>query len=230
MFKASHILTLCLLLITPHFVLADDDQRFNQVNLQASAIGHIENDTLQAMMIVQESGSDPANLAELVNRKMTKVLDKAAKFNDIDKQTTNYTTRPMYKNNVIHSWQVMQTIKLSSMNFEQLGELLKQLKPLANIQSMHFTISDQILEDTQNTLTAQAITKFRDKSAMIAKQFGKSSYTLVHVSIGNNYHAPRPMMERGAMVSDMQMKSTAPALSAGTNKVTVNVNGTIELL
>jgi predicted secreted protein len=230
MFKAPHLLTLTLLLITPHFALADNDQHFNQVNLQASAVGHVENDTLQAMLVVQESGSDPAHLAELVNRKMTKALDKAAKFTHVDKQTTNYTTRPMYKNNVIHSWQVMQTIKLSSMNFEQLGELLKQLKPLANIQSMHFTISDQVLEETQDELTVQAITKFRSKSAMIAKQFGKSSYTLVHVSIGNNYHAPRPMMERGAMVADMQMKSTEPALSAGTNKVTVNVNGTIELL
>jgi predicted secreted protein len=230
MFKASHLLTLCLLLITPHFALADNEQRFNQVNLQASAVGHVENDTLQAMLVVQESGADPAHLAELVNRKMTTVLEKAAKFNDIDKQTTNYTTQPMYKNNVIHSWQVMQTIQLSSMNFEQLGELLKQLKPLANIQSMHFTISDKVLEKAQDELTAQAISKFRNKSAMVAQQFGKSSYTLIHVSIGNDYHSPRPMMERGVMAADMQMKSTAPALSAGTNVVTVNINGTIELL
>ena len=230
MFKFSHIVTLFLLLITPHFALADDEQPFNRVNLQASAIGYVDNDTLQAMLIVQESGSDPAHLAELVNRKMTTVLEKANKFKDVDKQTTNYTTRPMYKKNVIHSWQVMQTIKLSSMNFEQLGQLLKQLKPLANIQSMHFTVSDAVLEATQDKLTIHAIGKFRSKSAMIAKEFGKSSYTLVQVSIGNNYRPPRPMMERGAMVSDMQMKSTAPALSAGTNKVTVNINGTIELL
>ena len=98
MFKFSHIVhTISSTDHSPHFALADDEQPFNRVNLQASAIGHVDNDTLQAMLIVQESGSDPAHLAELVNRKMTTVLEKANKFKDVDKQTTNYTTRPMYK-------------------------------------------------------------------------------------------------------------------------------------
>lgn len=222
-----------LFFIIPFFVspasFANDELRYNQVNLQTSASSHVANDTLTALLVIQETGTDTAHLANLVNTKMTKVLEAAAAFKHVDSHTVSYTTRPLYKKGVIHSWQVSQTIQLNSQHFEQLGDLIAKINPYADVQSMQFTVSDTKLENVQEALTKQAIAKFRSKANMVTKEFGKSSFVIIHVNIGNNYHAPRPMMERSLMTADAK-SSTPPALSPGTNKITVNINGNIELL
>lgn len=218
---------LLLLFVLPSVSLANDELRYNQINLQTAASSHIANDLLIAMLVVQETGSDSALLANKVNKKMTKVLSAASRFKDVDSHTVSYTTRPMYRKGVIYSWQVSQTIKLSSQNFEQLGHLIAKVNTLADVQSMQFTVSDLTLEQTQEKLTKQAIAKFRAKAAMVTEQFDKSDYVIVQVNIGSNYHSPRPMMERSLMAAD---SAAPPALAAGTNKITVNINGSIELL
>lgn len=228
---ASAFRNLCFIIafILPSLALADDERHYNQISLNSAASTHIANDLLIAMLVVEEMGSDTARLANQVNEKMAKILAKAEPFKAIDSHTVSYATRPIYKKGVIHSWHVSQTIKLSSQNFEQLSKLIAKVNPLANVQSMQFTISDSKLEQVQEELTLQAIDKFRTKAAMVTERFGKSSYVIINVNIGSNSMPPRPMMNRSFMKAEIA-DAAPPALSGGTNKVTVNINGNIELL
>ena len=228
MIKPNHFILPLLFIFSHPLAFADDKQNFNQVNLQTTASELVANDQLVAVLLVQETGKDPAVLANRVNTKMAKIIDKANKFKHVKHQTTNYNSRPIYKNSTIKSWQVSQNIQLQSQDFDQLGKLVSQANSLSTVQSMSFMVSDQQIEQVQDSLTKQAIQKFRQKASMIAKQFGKSDYHLVHINIGNNHvRPPQRHMSRSNMVADSM--EVAPALSAGENKVSVNINGSIEL-
>jgi predicted secreted protein len=228
MLKLTQVTLAALLLVIAPLSFADQEQHFNQINMQATASDNIANDQLIAILVVQETGNDPATLANKVNTKMAQIIAKADRFNNIKHQTINYNSRPIYKNGAIKSWQVSQNIRLKSQDFEQLGKLVSQANKLSTVQSMNFGVSDQQIEKTQDRLTEQAIKKFRHKAAIIAKQFGKSNYHLVHINIGNNHVQPQRHMMRSSMAMESKA-DVAPALSAGTNKISVNINGTIEL-
>ena len=93
---------------------------------------------------------------------------------------------------------------------------------------MNFTVSDESVEQMQQVLTDRAIQKFKNKASRIAQQFDKKGFHLVRVNIGNNYvRPPQRHMMRSAMAAESM--DVAPALSAGTNKISVNISGTIEL-
>lgn len=229
MIKFNHFILTLLLLLNHPAAFADDKQHFNQINLQTAASEDITNDQLIAMLVVQETGNDPATLANKVNDKMAKIIAKTDLFKGIEHQTINYNSQPIYKNGSIKSWKVSQNIRFKSKNFDQLGKLIGQVNQLSIVQSMSFGVSDSQIEKTQDRLTKGAIAKFRHKAANIAKQFGKSSYHLVHITVGNNsVQQPHQNMMRSSMATE-SMSYSAPALSAGTNKISVHVNGTVEL-
>lgn len=226
MFMLSRLFAFFLFFLTPLTLFAND-LNYNQVSLQTSASSDVANDVLVAMLVVQEIGKQPAALAARVNAKMESVLDKVNKYDNIDSHTTSYSSQPQYNGGKISAWVVSQQIKLSSQNFEQLGKLIGDLNELSRVQSMTFKVSDPRIEETKAQLTKTAIAKFQAKAGMITEQFAKKSYQLVHVSIDGNFARPQPMrMER--MMSDAAM-AAPPATSAGTNKITVTINGTIEL-
>ena len=228
MFTLFRLVATLFILFATLSVSADTIAQYDRISLQAIAVNNVANDVLVTTLVVQENGQNPAKLAQRVNQKMTQVLEKVAQFNAIDSHTSHYNSHPIYKNGHISSWQVSQQLKLTSQNYDQLGKVITNLNELTTVQSMVFSVSDEVIDNTKEELTKQAITKFRTKATLIAEQFGKTSYRLVHVSVDGNQPIPIPMMER-ALMSDAS-NTTAPALSAGINKVSVTVSGTIELL
>jgi len=229
MFPSIRIILALILLSSSLLSYANDHNQYDQISLQAMASQEVENDVLVATLRVQENGANPATLTNKVNTKMKQLLEQSARHKDINSHTTGYNSRPFHKNGSIKSWQVSQSITLSSQNFEQLGKLIADINSLATVQSMTFRVSDQLFKDTKALLLKQAISNFSDKAKLIAQQFGKPLYRLVHIDIDRNQSNPSHRMERTMMMADMA-SSAPPALSAGTNKVHVNINGTIELM
>ncbi len=219
---------IALVLFSFSLTVSADDHTYNQISLQTSASKDVANDVLVAVLVVQENGHQAATLADRVNKKMADVLAKAERVKAVESHTTSYNSQPLYKNGKINSWQVSQQIKLTSQDFEQLGKLIADVNELARVQSMTFKVSDQRIEATKEELTKTAIAKFKTKAQLITEQFGKSDYQLVHVSIGGNQSMPQPVRMERMMMAD-SAKAAPPATSAGTNKITVNINGTIEL-
>ncbi|NQY27041.1 MAG: SIMPL domain-containing protein [Piscirickettsiaceae bacterium] len=218
-----------ILVLLPILSFANEAASYDRISLQAMATQEVANDVLVATLLVQENGANPAILANKVNIKMAQLLDKTTKHKGIDAHTTGYNSRPFHKNGNIKSWQVSQHITLTSQDFEQLSKLIAELNSLATIQSMSFRVSVQLAKATKAILLKQAIANFRSKASLIAQQFDKPNYRLVHVNIDRNQTGPSYRMERTMMMADVA-SSAPPALSAGTNKIQVNVNGTIELM
>jgi predicted secreted protein len=223
-----HLLVLPLVFFSLAAPLNAQDINYNQISLTAAASQEVANDVMNARLIVQENGAKPSQLSQRVNTRMTKILAIVERSADIKAQTTNYNTQPRYKNGKITGWQVTQSLNLNSENIDQLTTLLAKLNELAHIQSMTFSVSDSLREQTKQTLTKAAIKQFRDKAQVITEQFDKTTYQLVHASVdtnSNDYTPKHMMMERMAVADAV----SAPAVSAGTNKITVTVSGSIEL-
>jgi len=205
------------------------DHNYNQISLSATAAVEVDNDLLVAMLVVQENGHKAAELADRVNKKMAQVLAKAKSYKTVDSHTTRYNSQPQYKGGKINGWQVSQHIKLTSQDFDQLSQLVSEVNQLARVQSMTFKVSDQRLAQTKKELTKTAIANFRSKAVLIAEQFDRKHYKLVHINVDGNHSTPRPVMERSMMMAADSARSVPPAVAAGSNKVTVNISGTIEL-
>jgi len=220
------VLPLALLSLTTPVIAQDIN--YNQISLSATASEEVDNDVMNAQLMVQENGAQPSLLTQRVNSRMTKVLAIIEHATDIKAQTTHYNTQPRYKSGKIFEWQVTQSINLSSSNIDQLTTLLAKLNDLAHIQSMTFSVSDSLRDQTKHALTKTAIKQFRDKAQVITEQFDKTTYQLIHASVdtNSNHYSPKHMMMERMAVADAV---STPAVSAGTNKITVTVNGSIEL-
>lgn len=224
------LLFVCLLFISSLTSADDHTKQYGMVNLDASATVDVVNDELITRLQVIEDGRDPAKLTNLVNKKTALVLDAVKNFKDIKAETSSYNTRPLYDDGEISSWQVTQQLTLETSNFEQMSQFIADISSLANIQSMQFQVSDVKAEKVKKNLLKQAIANFKDKASLITTEFNRAGYDLVTLSIDGNRFTPMPVMERSAMMSADSVRKGAPAaLSGGSNEVSVQVRGTIQL-
>lgn len=219
------------MLLSSAVAVAENDLNFNLVNLNATAATEVANDQVTSVIQVMLNGTDPTKLGQQVNQRSNQLLEKIKAYDSVKSQTTGYQTRPMYKDSQIVSWQVSQQIRLHSHDFTQMSELLGDMQDLGTVQSIVFSLSDELIESTQNELMQQAISKFRDKAALIQQQFDEPGYRLVNLSVNTSGYAPVHRMESSMMMSaDMSSKSAPAALEAGSNKVSVDVHGQIQLI
>lgn len=210
---------------------AESDINFNLINLNATAATEVANDQVTSVVQVMLNGTDPTKLGQQVNQRSNQLLEKIKRYDSVKSQTTGYQSRPMYKDSQIVSWQVNQQIRLHSHDFTQMSELLGDVQSLSTVQSIEFSLSDALIESTQNELMQQAISKFRDKASLIQQQFNEPGYRLVNMSVNSSGHSPVYRMESSMMMaSDMSRKNAPAALEAGTNKVSVDVQGQIQLI
>ncbi|WP_428608707.1 SIMPL domain-containing protein, partial [Sedimenticola sp.] len=77
----------------------------------------------------------------------------------------------------------------------------------------------------EKQLIRQAIQRFQARAELVSKEMGQSRYRLVQMNISHNGAAPPPYPMR-----TMSLRAdTAPALEAGSQRLEVQISGTIEL-
>ena len=216
-----------LLLLSPLTTWADDRPlTYDRINLSVSAGQEVDNDTLVSVLYAQEEGNDPSLLSQEVNRTVTAAVDKAKRNPAIKVQTLDYNTHPIYRNQALSGWRVRQSIRLESRNAAELSQLIGDLQKQLGVSSISYAISPERKQESEETLIAQAIASFRKRAQMIAQQMGRNGYRLVNMNVNTSDIAPRT---RPVRAMAMQAEAAPPTLEAGSRRVEVNINGTIEL-
>ncbi len=208
---------------------ADSERlHYNQISLSAMASDEIKNDILVAILYVQEEGRHPKTLADRVNEKISKAVERAKQLTEVKVQTLAYRTNPYYKKQKIAGWRVRQSIRLESKNFSQLSQLIGELQESLALEQVSYQVSPERRGEAENRVIAKAISAFEKRAAVISEQFGFSSYKMLDVNINTSgrYPAIRGRMQL-SMDSSKQM--TPPTLEGGTQTIQVNVNGRVEL-
>lgn len=225
---APALLTLSLL-ATPAAAGAEE-LRYNRVSLNESAQTEVDNDLLVAVIAAQAEGSDAKQPADEVNRLMDWAVNMARSLPEVKVQTLGYRTNPIYSKSKIRGWRVSQSLRLESRDSRLLGDLIARLQEQLQVQSITYEVSDEQRRSHLDELTNTALARFQARARAIAKAMGRTGFRLVQIHINDGQQAPRPMVRSALMETASADFSVAPArIEAGTQTMTVSINGEIEL-
>lgn len=200
----------------------------NIVNLSAEASTEVENDLMVVRLITQHQAKKASEAATSVNNDMGWALEEIKRFGDIEAQTEQYNTYPMYKDDKIRSWQASQTLRLQSENTNQLSKALLVLQARLNIDSMSFKPTKTTSKKASDALIEDALKAFHERATLIQKALNASAYDIVEIHV-NTQGSFAPVHHRTENYSLMSKSASAPAVESGKSTVHVSVNGKIQL-
>jgi predicted secreted protein len=207
---------------------AQNEPTYDQVDLNASASQDVENDLLIAFVFAEVEANDQADAADAVNEAIAWAAGRARRIDGIEVQTTNYNTRPVYANGRrIVGWVARQSLRLESTESQALSELLGELQQRVAVQSINYGLSDAARDAAEEALIAEALAQFKRRAKLIADELGRDGYKIVRLSIGNNGTIFASASR--ARMAFAEADVAQPEIEAGTQPLSVNVTGTIEL-
>jgi predicted secreted protein len=205
-----------------------ETENYNRVDFQVEASREIANDLLTATLSAEIQDKQPARVAQQLNSILNDALRQSAAFSGVKVSSGNQRTYPVYgKNNQISGWRGQGEIRLESRDFKAAGELIMLLQTAMQLGNVQFSISTETRSLAENTLITEAIKAFQLRSEAIRTATGAKSYKTVHFSINQNgmpQHFPVALMRASA-----DSAIPAPEFAAGDSRLTVQINGTIEL-
>ena len=206
----------------------DNETHYDRVHLSVSASAQLDNDTMVATVYAEEEGSEAAELSNIVNKRIRRGLELVKTYAAIKHQTNAYSSNPVYSNNKIKGWRVRQSLRLESQDMTLMSDVLGKLQSDLALQSMQFTVSPVSKNKQDEKLIDKALTAFENRAQQVVKKLGRKNYKIVDINISTSgISGVRPQYQMRAMA--MESVSSAPAVSAGEQTVSVTVNGNIEL-
>jgi len=219
------------LLSTAAFAQQAEPLNYNLVNVQAEATRQISNDEMHAVLYIERSKKQPAELSALITQLMNQAIAASKKYPQVKVETGTQSTYPVYDNDSqkLKEWRGRAEIRLESTDFKAVSQLISELQQNFQTQSIEFTVSDAKRKKVENELMVEASKNFQQRAQMLTSAWNKFSYNLVNLNLNTNNYYPQPVMMRanmakfaGAEVADAQN------VAAGESKITVNANGSIQ--
>ncbi|PKH32795.1 SIMPL domain-containing protein [Acinetobacter radioresistens] len=217
-------------LSTHIFAQENEKLNYNLVNIQAEASRQISNDEMHAVLFIEKSSKQPAELSAQINQLMNWAMNIARKYPQVKVETGSQTTYPVYDNDSrkLKEWRGRAEIQLEGTDFHMTSQLISELQQQFQTESINFTVSDAQRKKVENELIVEASKNFQQRAQLLSQAWNKGSYNLVSLNLNTNNYFPQPLMR-----SSMAKFATAEAapvqdVAAGESKVTVNANGTIQ--
>ena len=218
-----------IILSLPSIGSAKQPLTYDRVNFSVSVNEEVENDTVTAILYAQREGSDSGTLDDSVNKDITWAIEHVKEVPDIKVQTRDYQTNPIYSKQTLTGWRVRQSISLETKEIKTLSGLLGKLQERIAIQSISYSISPERRQTVEDQLITEALSQFKSRANLVTRELNRPVYRIVNLDINTGNVPPAYPMARGAMMMAEKASVSPPALEAGTNTITVTVNGTIEL-
>ncbi len=201
----------------------------NRVSFAVERSREVANDQLTAVIGVTHEDADPAKLADRINRDMSWALEIARGRKGVEVKSGGYHTVPIQdpdKRRLRH-WRGSQDIILESGDPRAVTDLLGELQARLQLRSIAFGVSPERRRSVEDELIDEALTAFRERAGRVSRNLGASGYGIVQIRVDTGPPMrPVPMRALGRAEA---MSMAAPALEAGSSRVQVGANGTIEL-
>jgi predicted secreted protein len=203
------------------------DYKGARVSLDGRASQEVDNDVMRATLFAEAEDTDPARLADKVNRATADGLKTAKAYQGIRTRTSGYSTYPVTDKSKIVRWRARSEISIEGEDFRRMAEAIGKLQATLQLGAVDFSVSPASRAKAEDALTQMAIGEFLRKAEKIAKGFKGTAFNVVeaNVSADGGYNPPpRPMV---MMKSMSDSGPAAPAMEGGTTRITVTVNGAI---
>ena len=218
-------------LTTPAFAQQNEQLNYNLVNIQAEAARKVSNDEMHAVLYIEKSNKQPAELAVQITQLMNQAMASAKKYPQVKVETGSQTTYPIYDNDSrkLKEWRGRAEIQIESTDFKAASQLVSELQQNFQTQSINFSVSDAQRKKVENELMVEASKNFQQRAQTLSQAWNKSGYNLVNLNLNTNNSYPQPIMMRASMVKFSGAEAAdAQDVAAGESKITVNANGTIQ--
>ncbi|MFH7765766.1 SIMPL domain-containing protein [Acinetobacter sp. BSP-28] len=224
-------LMLASVLSTTAFAQQTEQLNYNLVNVQAEATRQISNDEMHAVLYIERSKKQPAELSALITQSMNQAIAASKKYPQVKVETGAQSTYPVYDNDSqkLKEWRGRAEIRLKSTDFKAVSQLISELQQNFQTQSINFTVSDTQRKKVENELMVEASKNFQQRAQMLTSAWNKSGYQLVNLNLNTNNYYPQPVMMRANMAKFAGAEAAdAQNVEAGESKITVNANGTVQ--
>ena len=217
---------------SPNLFAHETEQlNYNLVNIQADASRQVANDEMRAVLYIEKSHKQPAELSNQINQLMNQAQAMARKYSQVKIETGTQSTHPVYDNdnNKLKEWRARAEIQLESKDFKAASQLISELQQHFQTQSINFSVSDDQRKKVENELMVEASKNFQQRALTLSQAWNKSGYNLVNLNLNTNNSYPQPIMMRASMAKFSGAEAAdAQDVAAGESKITVNANGTIQ--
>lgn len=216
--------------------MTETKEVYNTIHLSAESSREVANDLMKAQVYVMQTGNDPRELADQVNRVLNAGRQTAESAAAVRVQSGNYETRPMThwddlkKEMVQTGWQATASLLLESEDFRQLGDLIGRLQGEMQLGQVEFTVSPRQQEMAENDLMVEAIRAFNTRAQIVGKTLGATEHKLKDMTVQTAGRNSRPNGRMAYALAAGAPATESPQFSEGTSRVTVTINGTIELM
>jgi predicted secreted protein len=218
------------LTVIPLTVAADNEFPEDQVSFQVEADREVENDRAVAVLAVTAENRDPSQVATQINTSMGWALSQLSGQSAISTRSGTYQTFPVYDDSKIVRWRGRQELQLESADIEALSRMIGTLQERLQVKSMQFSVSPEKRREVEAGLIEEALKAFGQRAQLIRKALDAESYNLMDVSVNTGGGYRPPPMRAEVMASVARDSVPAPVIDQGTSRITVQVNGRIQLL
>jgi predicted secreted protein len=211
------------------FAAPNESLNYNVINLSADASRDISNDEMHAVLYIEKSNKQPAELATQINQLMNQAMAAARKYPTVKIETGTQTTYPVYDNDnrKLKEWRGRAQVRLESTDFKATSQLIAELQQNFQTESISFTVSDAKRKKVENELMIEASKNFQQRAQALTQAWNKTGYELVNLNLNTNNYAPQPM-PRLAMMKAADAGVPEQQMAAGESQLTVNANGAIQ--
>lgn len=119
------------------FAQQNEQLNYNVVNVQAEAARQVSNDEMHAVLYIEKSNKQPAELASQITQLMNQAMALAKKYPQVKVETGSQTTYPIYDNDSrkLKEWRGRAEIQIESTDFKAASQLIGELQQNFQTQS-----------------------------------------------------------------------------------------------
>jgi predicted secreted protein len=208
---------------------SDDDAALNRVSFSVERTRQVENDWVTAVVGVTHEDTDPARLADLINRDMSWALDVAKARKGLRVRSSGYRTTPIEdpKRAQLRRWRGGQDLVVEGSDVTAVSALLGELQSRLQLRSLAFSVSPERRRSVEDELLDEALAAFRARADRVRAKLGARDWELVQVQVNASGGPPVPVRMGRSMA--MAEAVTPPALEGGSSRLQAHASGTIEL-
>ena len=209
---------------------AADAINYNIANIQAESSRDVSNDEMYAVLYIEQSNKQPAQLASQINSLMNKALAIAKKYPSVKTNTGSQSSYPVYDNDnkKLKEWRSRAEIQIKSTDFQAASQLISELQQDFQTQSINFSVSENQRKKVENELLVEASKNFQQRAQSLAEAWNKNGYHLVNINLNTNTQYQAPIVMRAASAKFAMDSIPEQHVASGETKIVVNANGTIQ--
>lgn len=209
---------------------AADPLNYNIVNIQADATRQVSNDQMYAVLYIEKSNKQPAELATQINQLMTQAVNTARKYPAVKIETGSQSTYPIYDNDSrkLKEWRGRAEVRLESTDFKAASQLVSELQQNFQTQSISFSVSDAQRKKVENELMVEVSKNFQQRAQSLAQAWNKSGYNLVNINLNTSNYGGQPVPRMAMMKAASADAIPEQEMAGGESKITVSANGSIQ--